>query len=748
MDPTEPVEAFERSVQDRVKLGWGRRSIDGNPYAPLPGWLFDDANEQAAREDKRRRASHGPSAAAEEYLKVHRATQAALHRAAITAWEAARPSYISATRQKLLPPGALRGLLDEQGLVNKDGRISARSANSVFQCVASRVRRRGTTPSRDEQLTLWFLCAELLETASSLDFWTIDMPTSASERSRLSAAVYEAFERYFERLCREQPPGSPGKPTILTVIEEAVVQAAEYERARRKWGHYADMPPAVDPEMTSPSDEEVEAILGPGSQTKSAIDSILSVALDDISKTLSWPRNGLPMSIRYVDPNTPWKSSAVLTHLFQFHAFQHFLRGLDLAAQNAPNEVKGALLEISTAAKSLPEITDFPRQGMEEPSGVQKTMEAAWPTVIDLLKLSDQLRDTVRRLAKLAAEPSSRAAITLGLIRYSELFYRSTRHEHQRGFTGGAALLTVSSETSRAHVRVPAPSFAMMSSVIKSATVLKTTGRVRAVGYSDRGRKQLYSSLISQLSLAQASAVLAFFQPSVCSTVTVDVTAKGRNPATGIESDAPMSSVVITRTNMESLDLNHVDPVLCLKALGARVTAAPEEHKPIRPFDTLDRDDPRIVQAQDILSDLDTRPNLMDLTPGEFESMVQNLFEKMGLDTEQTRPSRDGGVDAIAFDPRPLLGGKIVIQAKRYKNTVGVAAVRDLFGTMTNEGASKGILVTTSRYGSASFEFAKGKPLELIDGPQLLFLLKEYSDVEAKIVMPDNGPDPINTIDY
>ena len=39
-------------------------------------------------------------------------------------------------------------------------------------------------------------------------------------------------------------------------------------------------------------------------------------------------------------------------------------------------------------------------------------------------------------------------------------------------------------------------------------------------------------------------------------------------------------------------------------------------------------------------------------------------------------PSRDGGVDCVAYDTRPIFGGKVVIQAKRYKNTVGVSAVR------------------------------------------------------------------------
>jgi restriction system protein len=88
------------------------------------------------------------------------------------------------------------------------------------------------------------------------------------------------------------------------------------------------------------------------------------------------------------------------------------------------------------------------------------------------------------------------------------------------------------------------------------------------------------------------------------------------------------------------------------------------------------------------------------------------------------------------------LGGKVVIQAKRYKNTVGVSAVRDLFGTLQNEGASKGILVTTSGYGSASFDFAQNKPIELIDGPGLLYLLEEHTGVKAKIEAPDDWRDP------
>jgi restriction system protein len=137
----------------------------------------------------------------------------------------------------------------------------------------------------------------------------------------------------------------------------------------------------------------------------------------------------------------------------------------------------------------------------------------------------------------------------------------------------------------------------------------------------------------------------------------------------------------------------------------------------------------------------------MELTPGELENLITNLFEKMGLETRLTQASRDGGVDCVAYDPRPIFGGKVVIQAKRYKHTVGVSAVRDLFGTMQNEGASKGILFTTSGYGKASFEFAEGKPLELLAGSNLLYLLEEHAGITAKIEPPEDWTDPVEDVE-
>lgn len=45
---------------------------------------------------------------------------------------------------------------------------------------------------------------------------------------------------------------------------------------------------------------------------------------------------------------------------------------------------------------------------------------------------------------------------------------------------------------------------------------------------------------------------------------------------------------------------------------------------------------------------------------------------------------------------------------------------------MIAEGASKGILVTTAHFGRDAREFVKDKPISLIDGSNLVYLLEKY----------------------
>ena len=154
----------------------------------------------------------------------------------------------------------------------------------------------------------------------------------------------------------------------------------------------------------------------------------------------------------------------------------------------------------------------------------------------------------------------------------------------------------------------------------------------------------------------------------------------------------------------------------------------------------LDTEDRRFIESREVVSSLDEETNLAAMSWEDFEHLVREVFEKefaaRGGEVKVTQSSSDGGVDAVAFDPDPITGGKIVIQAKRYTKTVGLSAVRDLYGTIMNEGASRGILVTTADYGPDAYKFMSGKPITLMNGANLLHMLEKHGfaakiDLEA-----------------
>jgi restriction system protein len=278
---------------------------------------------------------------------------------------------------------------------------------------------------------------------------------------------------------------------------------------------------------------------------------------------------------------------------------------------------------------------------------------------------------------------------------------------------------------------------------IKAYRYVKASGTIVESARPQSQIKALYALTVAQIAIRTLYELFRSDQGRHIDTVVFNGVVDTYDPGSGRRIRPCLVTVRITRESFSELDLSRIEPLACLKYLSAGVSKSPTELLPVRPVLEFSMVDPRFVAETDVLSQLDQRPNLMDLSFLEFEALIQNLFIKIGLEARQTRPSRDGGVDCVAWDPRPIFGGKVVIQAKRYKNTVGVSAVRDLFGTLQNEGANKGILVTTSGYGQASFEFAKNKPIELIDGSNLLYLLAEHTGIEAKIMPPDDWKDPV-----
>lgn len=125
------------------------------------------------------------------------------------------------------------------------------------------------------------------------------------------------------------------------------------------------------------------------------------------------------------------------------------------------------------------------------------------------------------------------------------------------------------------------------------------------------------------------------------------------------------------------------------------------------------------------------RRRLLDLQTGlsslralswrAFEQLAGELFRRQGYRVKlMGGAAPDGGVDLILRRD----GEKTIVQCKHWRtDPVGVSLVRELFGVMHAEGARRCIFVTTSGYTEAAQAFARGKPIRLIDGPELARLV-------------------------
>ena len=243
-------------------------------------------------------------------------------------------------------------------------------------------------------------------------------------------------------------------------------------------------------------------------------------------------------------------------------------------------------------------------------------------------------------------------------------------------------------------------------------------------------QRHMYDSFVYQITLRTLHELFEADSTGALDAVVFNGFVTSIDKGTGQKATACVLSIQASREEFEAIDLQHVEPKTCFRRLKGVGSTKLHSITPVAPLQTLSRDDSRFVADQGVIDALEEGDNLAAMDWEEFEHLIREVFGKEfsgdGGEVKVTRASRDGGVDAVAFDPDPIRGGKIVIQAKRYTNTVGVAAVRDLYGTVMNEGAMKGILVTTSSYGPDAYSFAADKPITLLDGGHLLHMLERH----------------------
>jgi restriction system protein len=151
----------------------------------------------------------------------------------------------------------------------------------------------------------------------------------------------------------------------------------------------------------------------------------------------------------------------------------------------------------------------------------------------------------------------------------------------------------------------------------------------------------------------------------------------------------------------------------------------------------------RLVEAQPSID------HLLTMDWREFEQLVGEAYRRQGYRvTDRGGAGADGGIDLELHAKDKTL----VVQCKRWKTrSVGVELVRELYGAMAGEQAHGAIFVTSGSYTPDAVDFARDKPIKLIDGRDLVELLKGVRSKvgsasarasEAPVVITAEGPVP------
>jgi restriction system protein len=128
----------------------------------------------------------------------------------------------------------------------------------------------------------------------------------------------------------------------------------------------------------------------------------------------------------------------------------------------------------------------------------------------------------------------------------------------------------------------------------------------------------------------------------------------------------------------------------------------------------------RATLSQELLGRIKKAP------PKFFEQLVVDLLLAMGYggsrkDAGQAvGQSGDEGIDGIIKEDKLGLDA-VYIQAKRWDGPVGRPIVQGFVGSLEGYRATKGILITTSKFAQSAVDYANsvGKKIVLIDGEQL-----------------------------
>jgi restriction system protein len=273
---------------------------------------------------------------------------------------------------------------------------------------------------------------------------------------------------------------------------------------------------------------------------------------------------------------------------------------------------------------------------------------------------------------------------------------------------------------------------------LESVEYLITKKELKYRKLATAARNKLYQQVVAQMALRTLRCVFAADPGGLVLEAACNGYVDTIDTATGQDVHWCLVSVQVPRAEFERLDLARVDPMDCLAYLHAKVSKTPEKYQPVQPIIEYPWDDLHYAEELDAAAGLDSVQNLLDLDGYEFEQLLVKLCQAIPEfdEVRRTRSRADGGIDLVAVNKTPFVGGRVAIQAKRYAphNKVDIAAVREIIGSISQREFTKGIIITTSGFTSAARQEAERLGVELYDGERLLWLLRNHLHREFDII--------------
>lgn len=133
--------------------------------------------------------------------------------------------------------------------------------------------------------------------------------------------------------------------------------------------------------------------------------------------------------------------------------------------------------------------------------------------------------------------------------------------------------------------------------------------------------------------------------------------------------------------------------------------------------------------------------DLDKLTGIKFEKFLEILFKDLGYKVRRTQASRDFGADLIIEKD----GKRTVVQAKRYKGSVGIKAVQEIVAARNYYDADDCMVVTNSKFTGAAVELSRKNGVKLVGKSKLKKMIRDAGRSAQKRDVGERSAQPEHT---